>query len=87
MQFLRGALAGPYKVDEILSGVFHVQQHIAVVVQYDVLPEYLHSLFDVHLQQAAIAAVHAGHVQPGTFFGEFVYQRMPGFDGSGCCLG
>ena len=38
MQFLRGALAGPYKVDEILSGVFHVQQHIAVVVQYDVLP-------------------------------------------------
>ena len=87
MQFLRGALAGPYKVDEILSGVFHVQQHIAVVVQYDVLPEYLHSLFDVRLQQAAIAAVHAGHVQPGTFFGEFVYQRMPGFDGSGCCLG
>ena len=87
MQFLRGALAGPYKVDEILSGVFHVQQHIAVVVQYDVLPEYLHSLFDVRFQQAAIAAVHAGHVQPGTFFGEFVYQRMPGFDGSGCCLG
>lgn len=87
MQFLRGALAGPYEVDEILSGVFHVQQHIAVVVQYDVLPEYLHSLFDVRLQQAAIAAVHAGHVQPGTFFGEFVYQRMPGFDGSGCCLG
>ncbi len=87
MQFLRGALASPYEVDEILSGVFHVQQHIAVVVQYDVLPEYLHSLFDVRLQQTAIAAVHAGHVQPGTFFGEFVYQRMPGFDGSGCCLG
>ena len=87
MQLLRGALAGPYEVDEILSGVFHVQQHIAVVVQYDVLPEYLHSLLDVRLQQTAIAAVHAGHVQPGTFFGEFVYQRMPGFDGSGCCLG
>lgn len=49
MQFLRGALAGPYEVDEILSGVFHVQQHIAIVVQYDVLPEYLHSLFDVRL--------------------------------------
>ena len=87
MQFLRGALASPYEVDEILSGVFHVQQHIAVVVQYDVLPEYLHSLFDVRLQQTAIAAVHAGHGQLGTCFGELVYQRMPGVDGSGCCLG
>ena len=88
MQFLRGALASPYEVDEILSGVFHVQQHIAVVVQYDVLPEYLHSLFDVRLQQAAIAAVHARpRSSQASFFGEFVYQRMPGFDGSGCCLG
>ncbi len=63
-QFLRGTPSGPYEVDEILVYILHCQQFPSVVVEYDVLPEYFHGLTDVFFQQYAVAALHAGNVEP-----------------------
>ena len=64
VQGLRSPAAGTHVVDEISVHIAHIQQVVSFVVGFDVLLEYLHGFTDVAFQQEAVAALHAGDVQP-----------------------